>query len=921
MVLDRRPIDFAGLAAALLRQVDALVLRWLPNGIERNGRWYVGDFDGAPGDSANVNMSTGQWIDNAAPDEDKGGDLISLYARIHGLNNGQAARRLMQEMGWAPIDDRPAARPDSGMPPPWVDEVIGTPAPATVSPPAAQPALAAQAKRRSMWRAVTPVPPMAPKPSFSWGYHDKRMDVWHEIEAVRTWCYEFNGQRFGYVARFERCSSDGELVKDTLPRTWCVDESDDRGSMQWRWKAWDVPRPLYVPAARLSANGLLPIVVVEGEKCAEAGFKLLGHEFDFISWPGGCKTWALAAWAWITGRTVYLWPDCDAKRKGLSKAEREAGIDPATKLLLPEALQPGMAAMVGIGSMLMAKLDCQVFMCPIPAPGAVGDGWDIADAIAQGWDADQVRDFIRSARVFVPPDEAVRAATGNLQTRSMAGAGSGDGGSGGAGGGGDGGVGAADGMQGAQPWRRHLLLSGTGSVKAVRENVVLALDGWPDKQVPGVPDAAGLIAFNEFTNNVEKRRAAPWGTPTGVWEEVDELLMGQWLVQEHGLPSMARGSLEEAVLMAGRRHAYHPVRERMLALRGKWDGVPRLETWLRRCCLEEDEFDDSDPLQRYLALAGKWFLMAMVCRVLPLVKEGTRTVRGPGTKFDYMLIFESPQGWGKSTMASILGGEHFADTGLMIGDKDSFQNIQGVLVYEWGELENMSRQEVSKVKLFVSSPKDRFRASFDRRPRDYPRQVVFVGTTNESHYLTDTTGNRRFWPVRMECPPDQVWLTEHLPQMIAEALHCLDAGERFWPTREEQRLLFDPQQQARTVESSIESAIRHYLYEEEQKVPHGSQNGSLRNEIALGELMACIGYSIDKQTDVVSKKVSAVMHMLGWSVRRTSQPGRPRVYVRPNTSSAPPIKAGGSGGSMRDGAANETPATDESLEGHDDCPF
>lgn len=888
---ERVPIDFAGLAAALLQQADTLVPRWLPNGVERNGRWYIGDFDGSPGESANVNLQTGQWIDNAAPDEDKGGDLISLYARIRGLNNGQAALELMRDQGWMPMQTpaQRTARPvtAAGEPPPWVNEEI----PTASTPPGG-------GKRRSMWRAIVPVPADAPKPDFRWGYHDKRQSSWVELDAVRTWEYAFEGRRYGYVARFERYSSTGEIVKDTLPRTWCVDESDGRGTMRWHWKQWDSPRPLYVPATLLSADLQLPVVIVEGEKCALAGHELLGHEFDFVSWPGGAKAWALASWAWLMGRTVHLWPDCDAKRKRLSKEERDKGTDPATKPLLPEALQPGMQAMVGIGSLLLLEQACTVFMCRVPQPGNVADGWDIADAIAQGWDAAQVRDLIRSALPFTPPDEGVRAAAGN-SARSNASAKSGE-------------IAAERG--GDAPWRNHLLFSSTGSIKPVRENVVMALDGWPERGVPGAPEAKDLIAFNEFTNNVDKLRETPWGTAAGPWEECDELLMGQWLVREYGLPSMPRDHLEQAVLMVAHLHAYHPVRAQVEACRGKWDKTRRLDYWLRRCCLEEDEWDDNDPLQRYLSLAGRWFLMAMCCRVLPQEKDGARIVRGPGTKFDYMLIFEGAQGVGKSTLAAVLGGDHFADTGLLIGEKDSFQNIQGVRVYEWGELENMTRQEVSKVKLFISSPKDRFRASFDRRPRDYPRQVVFVGTTNESHYLTDTTGNRRFWPVRVTRPPDSDWLAENLEQLMAEALHCLDQRERFWPTREEQRLLFDPQQQARSVESAIESSIRHYLFDEEQKVPHGGVNGALISEIGMGELLSRIGYTIDKQTDVVVKKAGAVMHMLGWTVRRTSQPGRPRVYVRPKYRGEAP-EAGASPGST----TGPTRATaDEDL---NECPF
>jgi putative DNA primase/helicase len=84
------PIDFVGLAQALLDRAHTLVPQWLPKGFERAGRWYCGDFDGGEGESANVNLKTGQWIDNGGTDDDRGGDLISLYARIRGINMGLA---------------------------------------------------------------------------------------------------------------------------------------------------------------------------------------------------------------------------------------------------------------------------------------------------------------------------------------------------------------------------------------------------------------------------------------------------------------------------------------------------------------------------------------------------------------------------------------------------------------------------------------------------------------------------------------------------------------------------------------------------------------------------------------------------------------------------------------------------------------
>lgn len=893
-----------GLAAALLGQASTLVPRWLPHGEERNGRWYIGDFDGNPGESANVNLLTGQWIDNGAPDEDVGGDLISLYARIRGLRNSEAARELIVELRWERDFLRGSSK--TGASPPVVDDdgVIQD----DNKPPAAVPT----GKNISRWESVLPVPKHAPVPQkFRHGFKNKATDEWVEFEAVRVWEWVFEGERFGYTCRFERVNSAGEFVKDILPLTWCRDTEDPRGGHRWHWKQWPTPRPLYVPATLLAGDpSALPVVVVEGEKCAQAGHQLLGHEFDFVTWPGGSKAWNLARWSWLMGRHVILWPDADAQRRRLTKDEREAGVDPLSKPVMDLAKQPGYQAMVGIGLHLQAEHGCTVSMVHMMQPGDRPDGWDLADAIDQGWTANDVRAYLRAAHAFRGPDDAPRAAAGigGESTPSKAAARQG--------------LGAAAQAEAEKGWTwvRYLLRAEkTDAVKAVRENIIIALDGRPERGVSGIDECVGLIRFNEFSNTVEKSRPAPWGSPAGEWLEADELLMGDWLVREHYMPSMARQALEEAVLVVARRHSYHPLRDRVQGLRGTWDGEPRLDMWLQRVCLENDEH--SQALQDYIRFAGRWFVMAMCARVMDEKRAGTRVIVGPGCKFDYMLILEGPQGWGKSTFAAALGGEYFADTGLDIQHKDSLMNIQGIWVYEWSELENLTKQEVGAVKRFVSSPVDRFRATFDRRPAKYPRQVVFVGTTNEAHYLTDTTGNRRFWPVRVTRPPDVEWLRENLDQLLAEAVAAVDAGERFYPTRDEQRDLFDPQQRQRTVESSLEGAIRAYLYDSHQRVPLGGVNGSTVQQITLQDLLSRCGYTIDKQTDAVAKKAGALMHMLGWETKRLSadeEGRRPRVYVRPRPKpqkidSAPLAKTGASDISISTGSTQNllTPEADD----------
>lgn len=879
-----QPIDFAGLAAALLDRIGTLLPQWLPNGVERNGRWYVGDFDGSPGESANVNMATGQWIDNAAPDEEKGGDLISLYARIHGLNNGEAARQLMRDLGWERVAVQapaprasPAQAASNGS-----AEQDQRPEP---PPPQDPPGASRPSARKSKWRAVVPVPANAPDPDFEFGYKDEKRGGWVNQTAVRSWEYSFEGERYGFVARFERISSDGELVKDTVPRTWCVDESDGRGLQRWHWKQWEAPRPLYVPATLLSGDPRnVPVVLVEGEKCAEAGFRLIGHEFDFVSWPGGCKAWAHANWGWLMGRTVYLWPDCDAQRVRLTKAERESGADPASKPLQPEHKQPGMAAMVHIGTVLAADQGCEVLMCQIPKPGAVGDGWDIADAIEQGWTPDQVRAFIRAAVPFVPPvDEARTKATAGELTPSSAGASPDD---------------------DAAAWRRMLLETEKGAIKACRENVVLALDGVElphgRGRLRGIAEVEGVVAFNEFTNDVMKLRAPPWGSPAGVWDEVDELLMGEWLTRHHWLPSMPRGTLEEAVRMVAYRHRYHPVREYLNGL--TWDKEPRLATWLQRAVLEEDEH--SPELQRYLARVGTWFLQGMVARALE-----------PGVKFDYMLILEGAQGMRKSTLLATLAGAWFADTGLVLGEKDSYQQLQGRWLYEFPELDAFSKADVTKIKAFIASVSDYFRASFDKRARDYPRQLVFGGSTNEDHYLTDPTGNRRFWPVRVTRQIDIDWVREVRDQLFAEAVERFRRGARMYPTPEEERSLFEPQQNRRAVENAIGTAISDWLLDH--------PDGELVQEISLVKLLSKIGIGIEKLGPgrFHEKQAAAALKRMGWQGDVRASKGyeldpndskRPWVYRRPkaSTQAAP-----------RGSDSSTGPTQGQDDEATDGCPF
>ncbi len=752
------------------------------------------------------------------------GDAVEFLTAHLGLGFRDAVEQLAAEVGMT-VPTQPTA------------PVAPAPTPRTaVDAPAT--------RRQSVWRAVVPVPETAPEPTFA---------HWHHGTPSAHWAYRSadGAHRMGYVVRFDK--PDGR--KELLPLTWCVDESDDRGTCKWNWKQWDAPRPLFFASGARQTDK--PVLLVEGEKCAEAAARML-PEFDCVTWPGGGKAWAKADWACLAGATVIAWADADVKRKPLRPAEVEAGAEASAQPVLPLDKQPGYQAMAAILTELQGRHACAVSLCPLhdPATQTEPDGWDVADAIAQGWSAEQLRAHIATAQPYVPPDGALSGAVGKATPRAPTPAEAG-----------------AGGMP-DRAWRVHLLTNAKGEVKPVRENIVLALEGLPAQSIPGAPDLQGVIAYNAFTNDVVKLRDAPWGSAAGAWSEVDDLKLGEYLVRQHFLPSCSRQTLEEAVRIVAHNHVYHPVRDYLTSL--QWDGTPRLNTWLMRACLTEDEWDLHDPLYAYLARVGTWFLQAMCARIMQ-----------PGIKFDYLLILEGEQGMRKSSLFATLGGTFFADTGLTLGDKDSYQNLQGKWIYEFAELDSLGKAEVTKVKSFVASAVDRFRASFDRRSSDYPRQCVFGGTTNEHHYLTDPTGNRRMWPVRISRMVDIEWVRSVRDQLFAEAMQRWREGKRMHPTPQEERDLFAPQQQARQVENAIEVAAGRWLYD--------NAEGQLVNEISLVELLGKLGIGVEKLGPgrFHEKQAGAALRKLGWTEARSSTPGRPRVYRRPQESTAQPDDATG----------------------------
>ncbi|WP_396957036.1 VapE domain-containing protein [Nitrosomonas sp.] len=705
-------IDFKRIADAALGRARALVPQWLPGG-ETTGAEYKclnpTRSDHRKG-SFSINLVTGIWFDFATGDG--GGDLISLYAYIHHLSQLDAAKAVTEQLGMAP--DLLSADPEKENKPPEKP-----------------------ARKRSAWVPILPVPADAPP-----------VPVAHPVRgrSDSSWDYfDQEGRLLGAVHRFK--TSDGG--KEVLPCVFAQHESS--GKREWRWIAFPEPRPLY-GLREFARSPDKPVLLVEGEKCVDAGKVTLEDVFVSVSWPGGGKAVGKIDWSPLAGRVIYVWPDCDA--------ERDKAGD-----LLPEHKQPGMSAMLKIRDLLL-KLDpaTKFHLVPTPAPDEKPSGWDIADAIDEGMEREALLTLIRSAREWhKEPERPLDKPDGPEMPAQQS-----------AGGGGDG-----------PPWSVRDLVWDGKKPAACLSNVYDILEH--DRQWQGV------IAYDEFSYRVVKLKPPPFvGGETGEWNGDDDVQTSMWITRKYGF-APRENMTALAVESLARFHQFNPVQDYLRSL--QWDGIPRVDDWIA-------DFINA-PKSEYVWRVSRWFLVGMVARAMR-----------PGIKFDYCLVLEGDQGRGKSSLLRVLGGEWFDDTDLDLHSKDSMSALRGKWLYEISELGSLARSEATKQKSFFSREVDEFRPVYGAREVRCPRQLVFCGTTNEWEWNKDQTGGRRFWPIECTGEINIDGLAAVRDQLFAEAYQIYMSGERFWPTNREQIDIFNPEQFRRSVSDSYLDMIESWIAEQ-----------------------------------------------------------------------------------------------------------
>lgn len=651
----------------------------------------------------------------------------------------------------------------------------------------------------------------------------KRIKVYNPKRAGHEWewgsftpsmvfpYFNADGSSLGYVLRRE--FDDGR--KETPMVCWVRMPTGDEC---WSRFPFPKPRPLYIGGGNPSLRDG-QIVIVEGEKCADA--MVAGSYRQAVSWAGGTFGIRHTDWSPLAGRSVIIWPDADGP-----------GVKTAGEIA---------ALLVGLG--------CSVKVLDVS--GDLPKGFDVADAVRDGWSKQQIDEFMKErVRIWSPepepeptpaPEPAPMAAptapsrtvvqakttqqeqpqsatVTNIQTRVT--------------------------VKADDAWQVDLVFKEDGQPKpGVAKNWMLFLENHPKMR--------GVFGFDAFKMNIMLMRCPPWEDAGAHWEprtlrDTDYANAAMWLEGMHFTPKST--TIQPVVSAVAEKYQFDRLREYLDGL--VWDGKPRIRRWLvtHLGCVDTN----------YNAAVGMRFLISAVARGLE-----------PGCKVDTMPILEGPQGAMKSTvLRDLFGKSFFTDELSDIGSKDAMMEMAGVWGIEVAEMHRFNASETNAVKKFLTRQVDRYRPPYGRSVIEVPRRVVLAGTINPegSNYLKDPTGARRFWPVVVG-KIDFDAVCRDRDQLWAEAVIEFRKNTPHWIQPDEAADVV-AEQMRRTDVDVWTDAI--------------ADLAKTRSAVYQSEILKDLGIPLKDANDRHAARIGRVMKNLGWEMERDRTAGEDRVkFTRP----------------------------------------
>lgn len=340
------------------------------------------------------------------------------------------------------------------------------------------------------------------------------------------------------------------------------------------------------------------------------------------------------------------------------------------------------------------------------------------------------------------------------------------------------------------------------------------------------------LRFNEFNNTVE------WA---GVPLKDSDIIRIRAEIDRAYRVSFSKELVFDAVIAVAEERRYHPVRDYLTTL--QWDRVPRLGSLFGAYFVTPER----KPLYE---AASRCFGIGAVARVFE-----------PGAKLDTYPVLEGKQGIFKSSGIAALVPHKgwFSDTRIDLTTKDAYVSLNGKWIYEVAELDSFRGVGSTRLKSFVSSAIDSYRPPYGRLLQTIPRQTVFIATTNDSDYVSDSTGERRKWPVPVNSV-DKDALHRDRDALWAEAVVAYRAKEQWYLDDEmaaQMAAAAQDKQEADPLDEEIYEGVMHKL----KSLAEGTTD---LNYLSVRQIYEAISLSPTAVSHHERRRVSESLRRLGF---------------------------------------------------------
>jgi len=287
---------------------------------------------------------------------------------------------------------------------------------------------------------------------------------------------------------------------------------------------------------------------------------------------------------------------------------------------------------------------------------------------------------------------------------------------------------------------------------------------------------------------------------------------------------------------------YNPVKEWIDSK--EWDGTSRLQEFLNTIV-------SSTPPQLKDMLLKKWLISCVAAAYEP-----------NGVELEGILVIQGAQGLGKTLWFKRLcdydRGWLLEGATLNPSDKDSVKRAVSHWIVELGEIEStFKKSDIDQLKAFVTAKTDELRLPYDRAFTTYQRRTAFYASVNQREFLTDTSGNRRFWCISVT--DIDVNHGIDMQQLWAEVKETLYVkGQKNWFLSPDERELLQDSNEAYRTQSSVEDLV----------LEHVNFEGTYKKPVQMTKLLRDLGISNPRMPDF--KDASRVLAERGIVPRRTN---------------------------------------------------